>query len=48
MLSLVGAGQNLPVAKVLSRQIKCLHRAIFVGATAPIASYAYAYVDSFI
>ena len=37
MLSLVGAGQNLPDAKVLCRQIKCLGRANFVEATVPIA-----------
>ena len=37
MFSLMGAGQNVPYAKALCRQIKCPHRSNFTGAAAPIA-----------
>ena len=45
MFSLMGAGQNLPDAKAVCKQIKCPHRTNFMGAAAPIAPmvpiYAY-------
>ena len=37
MFSLMGAGQNVPGAKAVCRQIKCPHRANVMGAAAPIA-----------